>query len=130
MRRIRLGCCARAASGHAAAAPPSSVMNSRRLNRSNCISVPASQGRGLQDIELARISQQASVSLAELLNQSISYALRMSWRRSVPKMMVSDNFLDQLIGHRLHESVKGASRHRQLVDDIGRRSSARLRFLI
>src|SRR5215204_7131668 len=26
-----IGCCARAASGHAAAAPPSSVMNSRRL---------------------------------------------------------------------------------------------------
>jgi hypothetical protein len=25
------GCCARAASGHAAAAPPSSVMNSRRF---------------------------------------------------------------------------------------------------
>ena len=30
-RRIRSGCCARAASGHAAAAPPSSVMNSRRF---------------------------------------------------------------------------------------------------
>src|SRR5262245_47328501 len=30
------GCCARAASGHAAAAPPSSVRNSRRFN-SNCI---------------------------------------------------------------------------------------------
>ena len=30
MRRIRSGCCARAVSGHAAAAPPSSVMNSRR----------------------------------------------------------------------------------------------------
>ena len=29
MRRTRSGCCARAASGHAAA-PPSSVMNSRR----------------------------------------------------------------------------------------------------
>jgi hypothetical protein len=28
MRRIRSGCCARAADGHAAAAPPSSVMNS------------------------------------------------------------------------------------------------------
>ena len=27
MRRIRSGCCARAASGHAAAAPPMSVMN-------------------------------------------------------------------------------------------------------
>src|SRR6516225_5961350 len=31
MRRIRSPCCARAASGHAAAAPPSSVMKSRRL---------------------------------------------------------------------------------------------------
>src|SRR5262249_34167755 len=32
MRRMRSPCCARAASGHpAAAAPPSSVMNSRRL---------------------------------------------------------------------------------------------------
>ena len=33
IRRIA-GCCARAASGHAAAAPPSSVMNSRRFIRS------------------------------------------------------------------------------------------------
>ena len=31
MRRIRSACCARAASGHAAAAPPRSVMNSRRF---------------------------------------------------------------------------------------------------
>ncbi len=31
MRRIRSGCCARTASGHAAAAPPRSAMNSRRL---------------------------------------------------------------------------------------------------
>jgi hypothetical protein len=30
IRRIRSGCCARAATGHVAAAPPSSVMNSRR----------------------------------------------------------------------------------------------------
>jgi hypothetical protein len=30
--------------------------------------------------------------------------------------MVSDNFLDHLIGHRLHESVKSASRHLQLVE--------------
>jgi hypothetical protein len=34
IRRIRSGCCARAASGHAAAAPPSSVMNARLLIRS------------------------------------------------------------------------------------------------
>ena len=32
MRRIRSGCCARDASGHAAAAPPSSVMKSRRAH--------------------------------------------------------------------------------------------------
>jgi hypothetical protein len=36
-RRMRSLGCARAASGHAAAAPPSSVMNSRRFNWSNCI---------------------------------------------------------------------------------------------
>ena len=37
MRRIPPGCCALAASGHPAAPPPSSVMNSRRFNESNCI---------------------------------------------------------------------------------------------
>jgi len=31
MRRIRSPCCARAASGHAAALPPSSMMKSRLL---------------------------------------------------------------------------------------------------
>src|SRR5262245_49637948 len=31
MRRIRSPCCARAASGHAAAAPPRNVMNARRF---------------------------------------------------------------------------------------------------
>ena len=31
MRRTRWSCCARAASGHVAAAPPRSAMNSRRL---------------------------------------------------------------------------------------------------
>jgi Terminase small subunit len=33
MRRMRSGCCARAASGHAAAAPPRSAMKLRRLMR-------------------------------------------------------------------------------------------------
>jgi hypothetical protein len=41
MRRIRSGCCARAASGHAAAAPPTSDMNSRRL----IIGSPCRRGR-------------------------------------------------------------------------------------
>jgi hypothetical protein len=31
MRRMRSACCARAKSGHVAAAPPTNVMNSRRL---------------------------------------------------------------------------------------------------
>src|SRR5262249_4975012 len=34
MRRTRSGCCARAASGHAAAAPPRRVMKSRRFTAS------------------------------------------------------------------------------------------------
>jgi len=70
----------------------------------------------LQDIESAGISQGVSVSLGEPLNQSVNYALRTSWRRSGPTIIVSDNFLNKLIGHRLDESVDGASRHRQLVD--------------
>jgi hypothetical protein len=50
------GCCPRAASGNATAAPPSSVMNSRRLNSSNCIRSPPARAT-LQDIEWAGISQ-------------------------------------------------------------------------
>ena len=53
MRRIRSPCCARAASGHAAAAPPSSVMNARRFTPIDRVP-PAT----LQDIELARVSQE------------------------------------------------------------------------
>jgi hypothetical protein len=49
-------CFARAVSGQAAAAPPSCVMKSRRLNRWRCIWVRY-QPDDLQDIELAAISQ-------------------------------------------------------------------------
>ena len=38
------GCCARAASGHAAAAPPSSVMNSRRLHSITSSARASSEG--------------------------------------------------------------------------------------
>ena len=41
------GCCARAASGHAAAAPPSSVMNSRRGAHSITSSARASSDSGM-----------------------------------------------------------------------------------
>jgi hypothetical protein len=50
------GCCARAVSGQAIAAPPMSVMNSRRLNRSNGIWCSPSR-RVWQDTGPARISQ-------------------------------------------------------------------------
>src|SRR6516225_966555 len=44
------GCCARAASGHAAAAPPSSVMNSRRLMPS--MALPSPRVRPSQSLAL------------------------------------------------------------------------------
>src|SRR5580704_14723841 len=43
-RHMRLSRCARAASGHAAAAPPTSVMNSRRFNLSYAIRFPRQSG--------------------------------------------------------------------------------------
>jgi hypothetical protein len=63
MRGIRSGCCARAASGHAAAAPPSSVMNSRRFNRWNCIQSPNGKTSGqIDDHSFARFQTNSSVS--------------------------------------------------------------------
>jgi hypothetical protein len=55
----------RAASGHAAAAPPSSVMNSRRINGSNCID--ARQPDPIRAIVLARLRQ---VAWSQPANQS------------------------------------------------------------
>src|SRR5262245_952492 len=58
MRRIRSRCCARAASGHAAA-PPRRLMNARRFNWSKSIRTPLARAE-LQDIELAANSQRVS----------------------------------------------------------------------
>jgi hypothetical protein len=52
------GCCARAASGHTAAAPPMSAMNARRCSDRIAFG-PASR---LQDIELPGISQRGPSS--------------------------------------------------------------------
>src|SRR5262249_54095125 len=60
MRGGLAGCCARAASGHAAA-PPISVMNARRLIWPVCIRSPPARA-GLHDIELAASSQRVSDS--------------------------------------------------------------------
>src|SRR5260370_41796207 len=59
-------CCARAASGHAAAAPPRSVMNARRCSWSNGIRSPPA-GSEQQDIGLARVSQEGLERIYRLL---------------------------------------------------------------
>ena len=61
MRRIRSPCCARAASGHAAAAPPSSVMNSRRL-----IAAPEAQDEASYRLRLAHWKGAADVRFGSL----------------------------------------------------------------
>ena len=55
MRRMRSGCCARAASGQTAAAPPKSVMNSRRR-------MCPLRTRREQDLSLALCERAASVN--------------------------------------------------------------------
>ena len=55
------GCCARAASGHAAAAPPSSVMNSRRFIRS-----PRRRGRAAS----AALSRPSALAVLRLITSS------------------------------------------------------------
>ena len=80
MRRIRSGCCARAASGHAAA-PPSSVMNSRRSHSitssarasSDRRHVEAERLRGLEvddQLELGRLHDRQVGRLLALENRS------------------------------------------------------------
>src|SRR5262245_29981660 len=59
------GCCAPTGSGHATAAAPTSVMNSRRFNLLNCIRTPPKAG--LQNIGLGRISQEVSERYSQRL---------------------------------------------------------------
>ena len=67
------GCCARAASGHAAAAPPMSVMNSRRLissyrlRPSYSMSNAGAQGAGVGEIIAARFPVMTACSSGVLV---------------------------------------------------------------
>ena len=71
MRRIRSPCCARAASGHAAAAPPSSVMNSRR-SHSITSSARASKRRwDFQAKRLGGLEVDYQFDLCGLLNRQV-----------------------------------------------------------
>ena len=69
------GCCARAANGHAAAAPPSSVTNPRRSSWSNCIRSPTGWDRARHNSELA-----ASVATQIAAGTIRAYAISASER--------------------------------------------------
>ena len=60
MRRTCSTCCARAAIGHATAAPPSSVMNSRRFSLGKLPPVPHSHDQSITDWSAARTCRSAA----------------------------------------------------------------------
>ena len=75
MRRIRSGCCARAASGHAAAAPPSSVMNSRRLISITSSASASSVGGTSRPSALAVLRLMTSSILGRCLHRKVGWLL-------------------------------------------------------
>ena len=79
MRRMRSPCCARAASGHVAATPPSSMMNSRRCK------YPPHNSLALCDWA-ARVKQRASeIRLMSALGQKRTYAVQNGMSALPPK---------------------------------------------
>ena len=77
------GCCARAASGHAAAAPPSSVMNSRRLH-SITSSARASS-------ESAALSRPSALAVLRLIDQLV---LGRRLHRQVGRLLALEDAID------------------------------------
>src|SRR5262249_23240385 len=90
-------CCARATSGHAAAAPPSSVMKSRRLRLDTGLSlppaiptlvwkVPANDGPVRSVYLGASLPRNARQVLETDLDRSVSEAARLTLRRRYPAL--------------------------------------------
>ena len=69
------GCCARAASGHAAAAPPSSVMNSRRSHSITSSARASSVGGTSRPSAFAVLRLMTSSKLGGLLDRQIGRLL-------------------------------------------------------
>src|ERR1700730_1537113 len=79
MRRIRSDCSARAASGHAAAAPPRSAMNSRRL-----IVVPRGQNYAPHRVTAIRLLKRGErdVNCDQMSASGLGRVKTFSWKRS------------------------------------------------
>ena len=75
MCRTRSPCCARAASGHAAAAPPSSVMNSRRVHSITSSARASSVGGTSRPSALAVLRLMTSSYLVGCLHRQVSRLL-------------------------------------------------------
>ena len=75
-------CCARAASGHAAAAPPSSVMNSRRFIRS-----PRRRGRAA----IGGTSRPSALAVLRLIDQLV---LGRRLHRQVGRLLALEDAVD------------------------------------
>ena len=69
------GCCARAASGHAAAAPPSSVMNSRRSHSITSSARASSVGGTSRPSALAVLRLMTSSNLVGCLHRQVGRLL-------------------------------------------------------
>ena len=75
MRRTRSVCCARAASGHAAAAPPSSVMNSRRSHSITSSARASSVGGHVEAEHLGGLEVDHQLEFGRLLDWQIGRLL-------------------------------------------------------
>ena len=82
MRGTFRACCARAASGHAAAAPPKNVMNSRRLTRS-----PRRRGRAAS----AALSRPSALAVLRLIDQ---LELGRRLHRQVGRLLAFEDAID------------------------------------
>src|SRR5262245_42890974 len=93
MRRTRSACCARAPIGHAAAAPPMSVMNSRRLMEG-----PPAKLSGRQ-VTTSRGRRLAFGGTAEKRMSALVNSRRLLGRHHVGPPV--DRLLDHIVGGRL-----------------------------